>query len=85
MPAGYRIGLGVRGRDYVYSGGPSGGLSNMKNRFTGCGPFLHDDARDRPADVFGGTTTIHFDPANANYVVLPQIPAGPDRRAPVES
>ena len=50
VPAGYRIGLTIRGKDYVY-GGPSGGkLSNFKNELTGCGPFLHDDPRDRPPD-----------------------------------
>jgi hypothetical protein len=49
IPAGYRIGLSVRGRDYVYAGESGGRLSNMKNEFTGCGPFLHDDPRDRPA------------------------------------
>ena len=60
VPAGYRIALTVRGRDYVYPGGSGGRLSNMKNEFTGCGPFLHDDPRDRPIAIFGGKTTIHF-------------------------
>ena len=32
---------------------PSGGrLSNFKNELTGCGPFLHDDPRDRPPADF---------------------------------
>ncbi len=53
VPAGYRIALTVRGRDYVYPGGSGGKLSNFKNELTGCGPFLHDDPRDRPAGVFG--------------------------------
>ena len=36
--------------------GPSGGrLSNFKNELTGCGPFLHDDARDRPPQIFGAS------------------------------
>ncbi|MBT3400973.1 MAG: CocE/NonD family hydrolase, partial [Rhodospirillaceae bacterium] len=35
VPAGYRLGLTVRGRDYVYPGGSGGRLSNMKNEFTG--------------------------------------------------
>ena len=74
VPAGYRIALTVRGRDYVYPGGSGGRLSNMKNEFTGCGPFLHDDARDRPVAVFGGTTTIHFGSGRDNYVLLPVIP-----------
>src|SRR6185295_10770051 len=43
VPKGYRVALSVRGRDYVYPGGSGGKLSNMKNEFTGCGPFLHDD------------------------------------------
>jgi uncharacterized protein len=74
VPAGYRVGLSVRGRDYVYPGGSGGRLSNMKNEFTGCGPFLHDDPRDRPLALFGGTTTIHVDPARENFVLLPVIP-----------
>ena len=50
VPKGHRIALSVRGRDYVYPGGSGGRLSNMKNEFTGNGPFLHDDPRDRPLD-----------------------------------
>jgi predicted acyl esterase len=75
VPAGYRIALTVRGRDYVYPGGSGGRLSNMKNEFTGCGPFLHDEPRDRPVAVFGGTTTIHFGAGRDNYVLLPVIPS----------
>jgi hypothetical protein len=39
-PAGYRLGLSIRGNDYVYEGdlGDSA-LSTFKNRLTGCGPF----------------------------------------------
>jgi len=74
VPAGHRIALSVRGRDYVYPGGSGGRLSNMKNEFTGCGPFLHDDPRDRPAAVFGGTTTLHFGKGRENYLLLPVIP-----------
>jgi predicted acyl esterase len=74
VPPGYRIALSVRGRDYVYPGGSGGRLSNMKNEFTGCGPFLHDDPRDRPVAVFGGTTTLHVGSGRDNYVLLPVIP-----------
>ena len=74
VPPGHRIALTVRGKDYVY-GGPSGGrLSNFKNELTGCGPFLHDDPHDRPRDIFGGVTTLHFGRGMANYVLLPIIP-----------
>jgi predicted acyl esterase len=74
VPKGYRIGLSVRGRDYVYPGGSGGKLSNMKNEFTGCGPFLHDDARDRPTAIYGGETTIHLGGGRENFVLLPVIP-----------
>ena len=75
VPAGHRIAVSIRGKDYVY-GGPSGGkLSNFKNELTGCGPFLHDDPRDRPPDVFSGVTTLHFGRDKQPYLLLPIIPA----------
>jgi predicted acyl esterase len=77
VPAGYRIGLSVRGKDYVYPGGSGGKLSNFKNELTGCGPFLHDDPRDRPPSLFDGTTTLHFTTGKAPYVLLPIIPPKP--------
>ncbi len=75
IPAGYRIGLAVRGKDYVYKGGSGGRLSNMKNEFTGCGPFLHDDPQDRPPAIFGGRTTLHFGAGRESFVLLPVVPA----------
>lgn len=74
LPKGFRIALSVRGRDYVYPGGADDGLSNMKNKFTGVGPFLHDDPRDRPLDIFGKTVTLHNTEAQKSYVLLPVIP-----------
>ncbi|MYZ46365.1 CocE/NonD family hydrolase [Rhizobiales bacterium L72] len=82
VPAGYRIGLSVRGRDYVYPGGSGGRLSNFKNELTGCGPFLHDDPADRPHEVFGGRTTLHFPGANPPCLLLPVIPADRPGTAP---
>ncbi len=74
VPAGFRIGVSVRGKDYAYPGGSGGKLSNFKNELTGCGPFLHDDPRDRPMAVFDNATTLHFGGAKAPYVLLPVIP-----------
>ena len=74
IPAGYRIGLSVRGKDYVHKGASGGRLSNMKNEFTGCGPFLHDDPKDRPPTIFGGKTTLHFGADRANFLLLPIVP-----------
>jgi predicted acyl esterase len=73
LPAGYRIGLSVRGRDYVFPGSGSSGLSNLRAEFTGVGPYVHDDSRDRPADVFGGRVTLHMGPEQQAYVLLPII------------
>ena len=75
MPAGSRIALSVLGRDYEYPG-PSGGfLSNFKNELRGCGPFLHDDPRDRPAEIFDNTVTLHAGGQYESWVQLPVIPS----------
>ncbi len=74
VPAGHRIGLTIRGKDYVHAGPSGGKLSNFKNELTGCGPFLHDDPRDRPLDIFGGVTSLHFGAGRRPYLRLPIIP-----------
>ena len=74
VPAGYRVALTVRGKDYEYGGGSGGRLSNFKNELKGCGPFLHDDPADRPAAIFGGQTTLHFGGGRQAYLLLPIIP-----------
>jgi predicted acyl esterase len=75
VPAGYRVALTVRGKDYEYGGGSGGRLSNFKNELMGCGPFLHDDPGDRPKEIFGGKTTLHFGGDQRAYLLLPVIPA----------
>jgi predicted acyl esterase len=74
VPAGYRIALTVRGRDYEYPGGPGAGLGTLGAVFTGCGPFLHDDPRDRPPEIFGKNVTLHCGPDRPAHVLLPIIP-----------
>ncbi len=74
VPKGYRIALSVRGKDYEWQAKTGAKLSNFKNELLGCGPFLHNDPRDRPASIFGGTTTLHLDADGANYVLVPVIP-----------
>jgi predicted acyl esterase len=73
VPAGYRLALSVRGKDYVYPGGAGAGLKTLGS-FTGVGPFKHDDPRDRPVSVFGGDVTLHAGPGRHAYVMLPVIP-----------
>jgi predicted acyl esterase len=74
VPAGHRIALSIRGRDYEYAGASGGRLSNFKNELKGCGPFLHDDPVDRPAHIFGGTTSLHFGRGRQPFLLLPIIP-----------
>ena len=77
VPAGHRLALSVRGRDYEWQKSTGARLSNFKNELRGCGPFLHDDPRDRPAAVFGGRTTLHSGPGRESYVLVPVIPPKP--------
>jgi uncharacterized protein len=74
VPAGYRIGLSIRGKDYEYGGASGGRLSNFKNELKGCGPFIHDDPRDRPAAIFNGITSLHFGRGKMPYLLVPIIP-----------
>jgi uncharacterized protein len=71
VPEGYRVALTVRGKDYEWQASTGARLSNFKNELRGCGPFLHNDPRDRPAALFGGTTTLHLKDC---YVLIPVIP-----------
>jgi predicted acyl esterase len=80
VPKGYRCALSIRGKDYVYPGPSGGKLSNFKNELTGCGPFLHDDPRDRPQEIFGGATTLHFAPGKLSYMLVPMIPPKQEAR-----
>lgn len=55
-------------RDMTHHGGM------LRNELRGCGPFLHDDPRDRPPAIFGGRTTLHFGPERPASVLLPVVP-----------
>jgi uncharacterized protein len=73
VPAGCRLALSVRGKDYVFAEKTGLKLSNFKNELRGCGPFLHDDPRDRPPPEFAGRTTLHFGDGHPAYILLPVI------------
>jgi len=76
LPAGYRLALTLRGRDYEvrYPGAPR--LGSFKNEMTGCGPFLHDDPVDRPPELTTSRQTLWHGPGRESYLLLPVIPAG---------
>ena len=73
VPAGYRIALTVRGKDYEYSG-EGERLTTFVNVMKGCGPFLHNDPMDRPPEIFGGKVTLYAGGYQAAYLLPPVIP-----------
>ena len=75
VPQGHRLALTVRGRDYEWAKSTGARLSNFKNELLGCGPFLHNDPRDRPVSIFGGKVTLHSGPTRESYVIVPVIPS----------
>jgi hypothetical protein len=75
VPKGFRLALSVRGNDYVYPGEPGEGVETLGKVWTGVGPFVHNDPRDRPPSVFGGKVTLHAGPTRQAHLLLPIIPA----------
>ncbi len=73
-PAGYRIGLTVRGKDYEYTGRHHTAPA-VPYPARGCGPFTHTNQRDRPPGIFGGKVTLHTGDARGSYLLLPIIPS----------
>jgi predicted acyl esterase len=73
IPAGYRLGVCVQGRDFELAGdGPWPSAFGVTMR--GNGIFVHDEPADRPADVFGGQTTLLSGGPRPSYLLLPVIP-----------
>jgi hypothetical protein len=73
VPAGYRLALTVQGRDFELPGdGPWPATYGVEMK--GHGMFVHTDPHDRPADVYGGTTTLVSGPDRQSYLLLPFIP-----------
>jgi hypothetical protein len=75
VPAGWRVGLTVRGKDYEYDG-TAADLPHASYPMKGVGPFTHTDPQDRPPEIFAGKNTLHFAAGKQPYVLLPIIPSG---------
>ena len=75
VPAGWRVALTVRGKDYEYEGelGAFGKTFHYGTR--GTGGMTHADPDSRPADVFGGTVTLHAGGGRESYLLVPIIPS----------
>ncbi|MGH2736615.1 MAG: CocE/NonD family hydrolase, partial [Actinomycetota bacterium] len=67
-------GLWVRGKDYEYGGKLDDYGRSFYYATRGTGGMTHDDSDNRPADVFGGTVTLHTGPEHPSHLVLPVIP-----------
>jgi uncharacterized protein len=75
LPAGYRLALTVRGRDYEVHYPDAPRLGSFKNEMTGCGPFLHNDPVDRPPHLATSRQTLWHGPGQESCLLLPVIPA----------
>lgn len=76
VPKGYRLGLTIRGKDYVNAIGAAQKViqSNNSIPLTGCGTLVHTNKIDRPDHIFNGDVTLHFDAKNPPYLLMPKIP-----------
>src|SRR5262249_2162909 len=74
VPAGWRVALTVRGRDYEYDGELSEFARKFHYSTRGTGGMTHNDPINRPRDVFGGALTLHTGRGPASYLLLPIIP-----------
>jgi uncharacterized protein len=73
IPAGYRFGVCVQGRDFELPGdGPWPSAFGVTMR--GNGIFVHTEPADRPADIFGGRTTLISGDDRPSYLLLPVVP-----------
>ncbi|MBI2494495.1 MAG: peptidase S15, partial [Candidatus Rokubacteria bacterium] len=74
VPAGWRVALTVRGKDYEYEGE----IGEFGKKFVygtrGTGGMTHNDPISRPRDVFGGRVTLHAGGGRDAYLLLPIIP-----------
>jgi predicted acyl esterase len=75
VPKGWRVAFTVKGCDYEYGGD----LNEFGKKFhygtRGTGGMTHSDPDNRPADVFGGSVTLHAGGGRGAYLLLPVIPA----------
>ncbi|MGH9087038.1 MAG: CocE/NonD family hydrolase C-terminal non-catalytic domain-containing protein, partial [Acidimicrobiales bacterium] len=75
VPAGYKVVLSVRGKDYEYSGTLSEFAKTFYYANKGVGPFTHNDPADRPVERFGGEVTVYTGGDHPSSLLLPVVPA----------
>jgi len=73
VPAGYRVALTVRGKDYEYAG-EIAELDFFKNsKLTGVGIYTHANPQLCPPGLYGGTTTLHTGGTHTAYALIPVV------------
>ena len=74
VPAGWRIALTVRGKDYEYGGE----LDEFGKKFyystRGTGGMTHNDADDRPSNVFRNKVKLYGGAGRDSFLLVPIIP-----------
>ena len=73
LPAGYRIGLTVQGKDFERET-EGARIESFLSPFRGSGPFIHTIAADRPGEIFGGENAVYGGGTKSSYLLLPIIP-----------
>jgi predicted acyl esterase len=74
VPAGWRIALTIRGKDYEYEGAVDEFGEKFYYATRGTGGMTHADPDNRPPEIFGGKNTLHAGGQKASFVLLPVIP-----------
>jgi predicted acyl esterase len=74
LPAGWRVALTVRGKDYEYEGDVDKFGQEFYYATRGTGGMTHSDPEDRPPEIFGGKVTLYAGGGLESYVLLPIIP-----------
>jgi hypothetical protein len=75
VPAGGRVALTMRGKDYEYDGELSEFAKSFHYGTRGTGGMTHADPDARPPAVFDNTVTLHAGGDRQSWVMLPIIPA----------
>jgi len=74
VPAGWRVALTVRGKDYEYDGELSEFARTFHYSTRGTGGMTHADPDDRPPAVFDNQVTLHSGGDRQSFLLLPIIP-----------
>jgi hypothetical protein len=72
-PAGYQIGLSIRGQDYTH-GLPGKQQRAYGRELLGSGAYWHELPGERDGQLYDGTTTLTSTSTGRSYVLLPVIP-----------